>query len=296
MMSLTVTIICLIAERFLLKHQHLRQKPWLETYNNWLPDHRLPEWTLRGLMGLVLLLLPPLLITALLQQLLAGSLFGLPSVIFAAAVLLFCLGPVDLDTQVNDYTQAVETGDENSQIHLAWEIVEDEPPTSEPALSQSLAEAILLQANQRLFGVIFWFLLLGPMGALLYRMATQLPRLEQANRDMDFFLYAKQLLLIMDWLPARLTAICYAIAGSFEDALYGWRSYQDRRHDEFSDSNSGTLICTGGGAMRLTTLLEEHSDELHDYSHLPQSAMALVWRSLVVWLVIAGLLTLTGIV
>jgi membrane protein required for beta-lactamase induction len=127
-------------------------------------------------------------------------------------------------------------------------------------------------------------------------MTTQLPRLEQANRDIDFFLNAKQLLLIMDWLPARLTAICYAIAGSFEDALYGWRSYRDRRYDEFSDSNSGTLICTGSGAMRLNTLLEEHSDELHDFSHLPQSAMALVWRSLVVWLVIAGLLALTGIV
>jgi membrane protein required for beta-lactamase induction len=47
--------------------------------------------------------------------------------------------------------------------------------------------------------------------------------------------------------------------------------------------------------MRLTTLLGEHNDELQDYSHLPQSAMALIWRSLVVWLVIAGLLALTGI-
>jgi membrane protein required for beta-lactamase induction len=295
-MSLIVTVICLIAERFLLEHQHLRQRPWLETYSKWLTDQRTPEWTKRGLLSLIIVLLPPLLITTLLQQLLTGSLFGLPSVIFAAVMLLFCLGPIDLDTQVNDYIKAVESDDETSLKRLAREIVEDEPPSSEPALSQSVAEAILLQANQRLFGVIFWFLLLGPLGALLYRMATQLPRLELANRDSDFFLNAKQLLLIMDWLPARLTAICYAIAGSFEDALYGWRSYRDRRYDEFRDSNSGTLICTGSGAMRLTTLLEEHSDELHEYSHLPQSAMALVWRSLVVWLVIAGLLALTGIV
>ncbi|MGD8910020.1 MAG: regulatory signaling modulator protein AmpE [Chromatiales bacterium] len=295
-MSIFIIVICLIAERFLLDHQHLRQKPWLETFSKWLTDQRRPEWTKRGLMSLITVLLPPLLITALLQQLLAGSLFGLPSVIFAAAVLLYCLGPIDLDTQVNDYSQAAEADEEPQLRRLARDIIEDEPPTSEPALSQSVAESILLQANQRLFGVIFWFLLLGPLGALLYRMTTQLPRLEQANRDIDFFLNAKQLLLIMDWLPARLTAICYAIAGSFEDALYGWRSYRDRRYDEFSDSNSGTLICTGSGAMRLNTLLEEHSDELHDFSHLPQSAMALVWRSLVVWLVIAGLLALTGIV
>jgi membrane protein required for beta-lactamase induction len=295
-MSLIVIVICLIVERFLLERQHLRQRPWLEAFSKWLTDQRTPEWSKHGLMSLIIVLLPPLLTTALLQQLLAGSLFGIPTVIFAAVVLLFCLGPVDLDTQVNDYIKAVETEDETNLRRIAREIVEDEPPTSEPALSQSVTEAILWQANQRLFGVVFWFILLGPLGALLYRITTQLPRLEQANRDIDFFLNAKQLLLIMDWLPARLTAICYAIAGSFEDALYGWRNYRDRRYDEFSDSNSGTLICTGSGAMRLTTLLEEHSDELHDYSHLPQSAMALVWRSLVVWLVIATLLTLTGIV
>lgn len=294
-MSLAVILICLIAERFLLDHQSLRQSPWLARYSQWLMRRNAPEWTRQGLVYLFVLLLPPLLLTALLQQLLADSLFGLPSLVFAAAVLLFCLGPVDLDTQVNDYIRAVEAEDDEAVRRIAREIVEDEPPTSEPALSQAVSEGILLQANQRLFGVLFGFLLLGPLGALLYRMAVQLPRLEQANRDLDLFLNAKQLLLIIDWLPARLTAICYAIAGSFEDALYGWRSYRERRYDEYSDSNSGTLICTGAGAMRLTTLLDEHDTELHDYSHLPQSAMALVWRSLVVWLVIAGLLALTGL-
>jgi membrane protein required for beta-lactamase induction len=295
-MSLIVIVICLIAERFLLNYQHLRQTRWLERYSQWLTQQHTPEWTRRGLMNLTALLLPPVLITALLQQLLADSLLGLPSFLFAAGVLLFCLGPVDLDTQVNDYTQAVEAEDETRLRQVAREILDDEPPTSEPALSQSVAEGILYQANQRLFGLLFWFLLLGPMGALLYRIATRLPRLEQANQDIDLLLSAKQLLWILDWLPARITAVCYAIAGSFEDALYGWRSYQERRYDEFSDSNSGTLICTGGGAMRLTTLLGEHSDQLLDYSYLPQSAMALVWRALVVWLVIAGLLALTGIV
>lgn len=294
-MSLLVIVICLITERFLLDYQHLRQTPWLERYSQWLTRQSLPGWSLKGMPNLLLLLAPPVLLAGLLQQLFADGLFGLPSLLFAMLLLLFCLGPEDLDSQVNRYIQAVEEEDESRQRAIARELINDEPPSSEPALSQAVTEGILLQANQRLFGVLFWFLLLGPMGALLYRIAGQLPRLTQANRDMDYFLSAKQLLLILDWAPARLTAICYAIAGSFEDALYGWRSYQERRYDEFSDSNSGTLICTGDGAMRLTTLLDERSDELHDYSHLPQSAMALVWRSLVVWLAISGLLALTGI-
>ena len=294
-MSLIVIVICLIAERFLLEHQHLRQRNWLEGYSQWLTRQRSPDWSRRGLISLLILLLPPVLVAGLLQQLLSSGFFGIPGILFAAVVLLFCLGPVDLDTQVNDYIRAVEQENESNQRQFAKAIIEDEPPTSEPALSQAIAESVLLQANHRLFGVLFWFILLGPMGALLYRLTTQLPALERANRDMDLYLNSKQLLLIMDWLPARITAICYAIAGSFEDALYGWRSYQERRYDEFGDSNSGVLICTGGGAMRLTTLLDEHSEELRDYNHLPQAAMALVWRSLVVWLVICALLALTGI-
>ena len=96
-----------------------------------------PEWTRRGVFSLIALLLPPLLVVALLQQLLSDSLFGIPGLLFAGAILLFSLGPVDLDTQVNDYTRAVETDDEEPQRQIAREIVEDEPPTSEPAFSQA---------------------------------------------------------------------------------------------------------------------------------------------------------------
>jgi membrane protein required for beta-lactamase induction len=279
-MSLIIIVICLIAERFLLAYQHLREFHWLTGYHRWLEANAPAEWMTRGIPGLLLLLLPPALLTGLLQQLLSSSLFGLPGLVFAGLVLLYTLGPQDLDSDLGE---------------IAQEIIDGEPPTSEPARSQGVAESTLQQANQRIFAVLFWFLLLGPLGAILYRTATQLLRLDQADRDIDFFLNAKQLLLILDWLPARLTAVCYAIAGSFEDALYGWRSYRDRRHDEFSDSNSGTLICSGSGAMRLSTLLSEEDEELNDYSHLPQAAMALIWRSLVVWLVIAGLLTLIGL-
>lgn len=294
-MSLIVIVICLIAERFLLEYQHLREFRWLTGYHRWLEANAPAEWMTRGIPGLLLLLLPPALLTGLLQQLLSSSLFGLPGLIFAAMLLLYTLGPQDLDSQIDRYTQAAERDQESDLGEIAREIIDDEPPASEPARSQGVAESALQQANRRIFAVLFWFLLLGPMGAILYRTAAQLPRLDQANRDIDFFLNTKQLLLILDWLPARLTAVCYAIAGSFEDALYGWRSYQNGRHDEFSDSNSGTLICSGSGAMRLTTLLSEESEELNDYSHLPQAAMALIWRSLVVWLAIAGLLTLTGL-
>jgi membrane protein required for beta-lactamase induction len=212
------------------------------------------------------------------------------------AILLYCLGPNDLDSLVERYVEAVDSDDDDETRSCASELITDEPPPSEPARSQAVAEGVLHQANHHLFSVLFWFTLLGPIGAMLYRIATWLPSMEQAGRDPDFHLNSKLLVVILDWVPARITAFCYAIAGSFEDALYGWRSYHESRFSEFEDSNSGTLICTGGGAMRLSTLINEAHEGVQSFSFLAKSAMALVWRSLVVYLVIVTLLTLSGLV
>ncbi len=295
-MSFMVIVISLIAERFLLEHQQLRQMAWLESYSRWLSQKWSASWLGQGIIQILILLLPPVFAVGIVQQLFADGLFGLLGVIFAIAVLLYSLGPVDLDSRVEAYTQAAEAEDEAALSEIAGALIEDQPPISEPARSQAVAEGVLFQANRRIYAVLFWFLLLGPMGAILYRLATRLASLERANHDLDFTLSAGQLILILEWIPARITALCYAIAGSFEDALYGWRSYQDRRFDEFDNSNSGILICTGGGAMRLSTLLAESAETAQDYAHLPRSAMAMVWRSLVVFLIIIAVLTLTGVV
>ncbi len=249
----------------------------------------------QGVIGLLLLLLPPLLAVAALQHLFADTLLGLPSLLLSIGVLLYALGPQDLDSQINQYVETAEADDAEAR-EIAREIIEDEPPTSEPARSQAVAEAALQQANRRTVAVLFWFILLGPLGAILYRLATWMPQSDQAAQDIDFKLNTRQLVIILDWLPARVTAFCYAIAGSFEDALYGWRSYQESRQSEFSDSNTGTLICTGGGAMRLTTLLDEAYAGAHLYTYLPKAAMALIWRSLIVFLVIVAFLTFTGLI
>lgn len=293
-MTLTIILICMIAERFFLEHIHLRSNRWFAGYCQWQQQQNLPEWMQQGIVGLLILLLPPLLGVAVLQQLFADTLFGLPGVIFSIGVLLYTLGPQDLDTQISQYVTAAENDDSESR-DIARVIIDDEPPTSEPARSQAVAEAALQQANRRTIAVLFWFVLLGPLGAMLYRLATWLPKTDQAAQDIDFKLNTKQLVVILDWAPARVTAFCYAIAGSFEDALYGWRSHQESRYNEFSDSNAGTLICTGSGAMRLTTLLDEAYAGAHLYSYLPKAAMALIWRSLIVFLIILALLSFTGL-
>ncbi|MEN8168268.1 MAG: regulatory signaling modulator protein AmpE [Pseudomonadota bacterium] len=294
-MSLSIILICLLAERFLLEHQDLRQFNWFSDYSNWFERQELPNWMQQGFGGIIILLLPPLLAATLLQQLLNVSLFGIPGTIFAALVLLYSFGPQDLDRQISRFIEAREQGDEEQATSIAKELLHDEPPPHDPSYSQAVAEGVLEQANSRIFAVIFWFLLLGPSGALLYRLATLLPKLQTANRQLDLFHSSKQLLAILDWIPARLTAFAYAVAGSFEDALYGWRSYHEGRMDEFESNASGILICTGTGALRLSTLLDaDNAEQSSRHHYLAETAMGLVWRSLVVWLVLLSLFALAG--
>jgi membrane protein required for beta-lactamase induction len=295
-MTFTIILICLIAERFLLDTLTWRNDRWFFRYTEWYRAQSLPNTLQQGTLGLITLLLLPLLAIALIQQVLNGALWGFLDVAFALVVLLYTLGPKDLDQQVNEYVDAREHDDEQAARDIAGQLIDDEPPTSEPARSQAVAEAALQLANRRIVAVLFWFVLLGPLGAMLYRLASWLPKSDQAAQSLDYRLNALQLVHILDWLPARLTAFCYAIAGSFEDALYGWRSYQEQRHSEFSDSNTGILICTGSGAMRLTTLLDETQTGAQVYSYLPKAAMALIWRSLIVFMALLAFISLSGLV
>lgn len=295
-MSLIILLICLLAERFLLEYQHLRQANWFSEYSHWFERQELPDWMLNGFGGVIFLLLPPLLLIALLQLLFDESLLGIPDVLFACAVLILSFGPQDLDNQIKLLHDAHKQNDKEQAESIAKDFLPAEPFNSGPTDSQAIVEGILEQANSRIFAVIFWFMVLGPIGAAMYRLATLLPNLLSTRRELDFVFTSKQLIAILDWIPVRLTAVAYAVAGSFEDALYGWRSYHEDRFNEFQSNASGILICTGTGALRLSSLIDSDNDQNinHDHHHLADAAMGLVWRSIVVWIVMIGLLTLAG--
>lgn len=149
-------------------------------------------------------------------------------------------------------------------------------------------EETLRAAYGHLFGVIFWFALLGPGGALLYRLARLLERqwgeLEQQSSGY-FGHFALRALDWLDWLPLRATAISFAIVGNFEDAMYCWRSRAARRGMDI-------LLGSGGGALGVKLAgTESGQGEEADADYL-DSAASLVWRALMLWLALLLLLTL----
>ena len=92
------------------------------------------------------------------------------------AVLLFSLGPRDLDEEVEDYCTALESGDAEAQRRVAKELLERDPPDAAVGRNAAVEQAIYVQANNRIFGVVFWFLVAGPTGAWLFRLLDLMRR------------------------------------------------------------------------------------------------------------------------
>jgi len=164
-------------------------------------------------------------------------------------------------------------------------------------------EEALLASHRHVYAPLFWFTLLGPAGALGYRLARHFCYAWQDEvRDVEagaFGEFSQRAFAAIDWLPVRLTAVSFAIVGNFEDAVFCWRSQASRWPEE----SSGILLSAGAGAigMRLGMPLDTGSG-IQDRPELGvgddadpafmQSAVGLVWRSLVMALL---LLTLLGI-
>ena len=173
--------------------------------------------------------------------------------------------------------------------------------TKEEIVRLSIEEA-LEASHHHVFAVLFWFMLLpGPSGAIVYRLAGFLAH--RWREQGAFGQFASRVNEAMEWPAVRLTAIGFAIVGDFEDAIYCWRT----QAAAWKDPGLGIVLASGAGAMgvRLGMPLAEADGtveprpdiglgETADVAFL-DSTVGLLWRSLVVWVFLLGILTVARI-
>lgn len=194
---------------------------------------------------------------------------------------------------------ALKTGhlDEARQLVSGWEST-DASDYSANELAKVSIETMLRRAHQGLFAPIFWFVILGPAGALLYRLA-HLAKSEWHTADANLFNhFARKAFELLDWLPARVTAGSFAVVGDFEDAVYCWRT----QAESWPDKVLGIVLASGAGALGVKIGeplthqgVVEYRPEIGmgdeaDADYL-QSAIGLVWRVLVLMVGLLLLLT-----
>jgi AmpE protein len=298
-MHLIALLIGLVIERLATQLFHLRRLRWIDRIIDagFQQANRLPNWpALVAIVIITILLALPVLAIMLA---LGDSLLGFPYLLLAIVVLFFSLGPQDIGEDVDEYCTAIEEGDADRIRETARALIEGDVPDDTLERIHKVEEAVCVQANNRLFAVIFWFVLLGPLGAWTYRVTDLVRRraVFAASRDeegsCDRLRDAASLLHgWLAWIPARLTAIGYAAAGNFDSAIGAWRAPSELEADSPTEYNEHLLARVGFAALALTD--EPDEDLVSRGVRGATAANRLVFRLLMIWAVVIAAMTLYG--
>jgi adenosylcobinamide-phosphate synthase len=285
------------------------------------PQHGWVAWTLA-------VAVPTLLALGVHWALIAT--LGVPfAILWNIALLYVTLGFRQFSHHFTGIRDALEEGDEALARSLLahWRHIDAHNlPRSE--IVRQVIEHSVIAAHRHVFGVLAWFSILaaiglGPAGAVFYRMSEFVARYwahKDARTPQPASSHVKDASgsawAAIDWVPARLTAVGFAVVGSFEDAIDCWRNDAER----FPVGNDGVILAAtsgalgvrlGGGELRSPVLADslqsaQAGDSLlgglppdsgstpgrePEPAHL-RSVVGLVWRSVVMWLVLLALLTL----
>lgn len=298
----------------------VRQFGWYADLVGWLND-RFGEGSFwRGRRGIVLALLPPVLVVGFFQLALDGRLLGIAQLVFGIAVLFFVWGPRDLDRDVDAILDAPDAASRRERMVRLTDSADGSGGRSD------LVEAVFRNALRRWFGVLFWFLVLGPVGAVVYRLSALAAVGDIASRvPANTRQGARTWLAVLEWPVAQLMTLALALVGNFDAVLGAWRSAggasfgvdnrflgaaarasvrremaDDGRTDE-GMADEGSDYAVGDGGIDDDSFSGSGSGTASaglGLADLPElrDAMSLVWRSLLAWLAVLALFVIAGFV
>lgn len=248
-MKLLVIVLCLLSERYLMHAQSYQRFSWFGDYANKV-SHLIEKnnWFTNPWMVLAAIVLPIVVLTAIVYCLLHSILFGLVGLVLSIVLFFYCLGPQNAFYPLTDEKEKAKTTDRVGNYFA--------------------------QVNSQLFAVIFWYIIAGPVAAVAYRLIDLSQSITLVSPQ------AKQSVDILEWLPARLTAILYLLVGNFQRGFALFMQYILAK----PEMNNTMLSACGLLAVRSTTTEEVPMHE----------AESLVEYSVIVLLVLIALCTLVA--
>jgi adenosylcobinamide-phosphate synthase len=246
------------------------------------------------------------------------------ALLWSVAVLYATLGFRQFSFYFTQIRDALADGDEGRARHLLaqWQQI-DASALPRREIVRYVIEHSVLSAHRHVFGVLAWYSVLaavglGPAGAVLYRLTEFVVRYWQHESKTHhqpvseaLQQIARQAWAVIDWLPARLTALSFAVVGSFEEAIDSWRNYEPKP----GSHNDGVILAATAGAVNIrlgaiesaqaygaggvpgmTPLLDNARADSTGWQEPELAHLAvivgLVWRTVVMWMVLLALLTL----
>lgn len=323
-MNLIALLISLVIERLATQLFHLRRLRWLERVVDagFREARRFATWPAPVPVILLLALLAlPVALAGMAVSTIPEESGDFAYMLLAIIVLFFSFGPKDIGEDLDEYCTALENGDEERVEQTARAIIEGDVPVDGLERAHCVEQAVCIQANNRLFAVIFWFILLGLLGSLVYRLTgvfwfvalgplgAWVYRVSDLVRRRAVFNAARAAeeepevarthaaaVMIhgwLAWIPARLTAVGYAAAGHFDAAISAWRAPTEDTDASVSASSERLLARVGTAALALDDDPDEDPGERGIRG--AEAANRLVFRLFLIWAVVISAMTLYGL-
>ncbi len=246
-----------------------------------------------GVKSLVICVLPVILIIGFLQYEIFED--GLAATVFSAVCLYISIGWQSLFEHTTAVMTPLAKGNtKKAQQNLAMIVSRDTEQLDEQQITSATIETLLENGNDAIFGALFWFIILGPVGAILYRLVNTLDAMwgYKNERFLSFGWAAARLDDVLNWVPARFCAFSYALAGNYRTAIRCWRT----QAPQWKSPNAGPVMASGAGALLITiggdAVYHGESEQkptlgagdTPTYKDIKE-AQSLINRALLIWLV-----------
>lgn len=292
-MTIIAILLAFALCHFVRELSQVRKHQWLAGWIRLANDvfAKLPGWS--NLTGFLIILFLPLVALGLIIQLVFTAFGYLGIFLLATAVLVYTFGLRDIDTQVADI---IRTTDEDNQEAALCELLRGDVPDDLETCRAKMVEAVFSESLHRWFGVIFWFAVLGIVGAFLYRMVDWL-----ACEKSSLTSAQKQLIIrtrqVLDWPAAQLMTLSLAIATDFDSVFIAWKRYHREQGHGLFEGNNGFLLASARQIVLSGHAAQDgYADQLSGPLATLKQSMDLVWRVLGVWMTTLALLLLIDVI
>jgi adenosylcobinamide-phosphate synthase len=195
---------------------------------------------IRGVIAVVLVLLPMI------------PFLWLPSLWWLEVLIVyFAVGGRSLAEHGNAVGSALAQNDLTLAKHKVSMIVSRKTDNmSEQQVVNATLESVLENGNDAVFGALFWFCVAGVPGILLYRFSNTLDAMwgYKNSTFLHFGWAAAKLDDVLNYIPARLCAVAYALGGNAKLAFHCWRTQASK----CASPNGGVVMATGAGSLNIS--------------------------------------------
>jgi len=210
-----------------------------------------------GVVAWLFALLPILWVSLLILDWLArfsGLLFWLMNIF----ILYLAIGHKSLKQHSHWVAKPLSEGDlDEARQKVSWLVSRQTEQMEERQITKACIESVLENGSDAVYGALFWFLIAGAPGAILYRLANTLDASwgYRNHRFKSFGWCAARMDDLLNLIPARICALCYSLCGNIWNALESWQRINRWRKTEgkgIGSPNAGIVMASGAGALNLS--------------------------------------------